>query len=476
MEKNSLIKNGFWVTYGALTTRLLALVSNLLLARLLLPSEFGVISIAYIFWAFGNLFNQSTAGDFIVYKGAENERYLNTTYTIGISIGLILAAIMVAISPLAANFFHIPDLVGILIVFACNLALSSAQSIYVGVLTSQMQYREIANANSIAAMIRVVCTVSSAILGCSYWSFVIGDAASAITGYFLTRWQVKHRFRWYIDKSLKLEVLSYCLGATGNSLGYYVNANSDNFVIGKLLGSTPLGYYNLGYQLTMAITTIISQAISQVGMSAFAKITEDKKQEEALLKVVEKISLIAAPIYGLFYLSLNKQIITLIFGENWIPVCTVIPGLLIFAYFRLINTSLSSMLSAKGRPQINAKVNLQIAPLALLSFIFAAKVYGIVGVSIAVAFILGIIWTFYWWWVGARELGWSLLKFLIPPVKLIFFVLIAILFSFKASYWFQPILFIGSYFLLIRIWASNTFDEYQVFFLRILNKIYQLKN
>lgn len=49
MEKNSLIKNGFWITYGAFTTRILALVSNLLLARLLLPSEFGVISIAYIF-------------------------------------------------------------------------------------------------------------------------------------------------------------------------------------------------------------------------------------------------------------------------------------------------------------------------------------------------------------------------------------------------------------------------------------------
>ena len=110
-----IIKNGFWATYGAIATRFLALVSNLLLARLLLPSEFGVISTAYIFWAFGNLFNQGTSGSFIVYKGVDDRRYLDTTYTISLGIGLLLAVVLGVISPLAAHYYRVPDLVWILL-------------------------------------------------------------------------------------------------------------------------------------------------------------------------------------------------------------------------------------------------------------------------------------------------------------------------------------------------------------------------
>lgn len=78
MSQNLLVKGGFWVAYGAITTRILALAGNLLLARLLLPSDFGVIGTAYIFWSFVNLFTQNTTASFIVYKGIDNERYLNT--------------------------------------------------------------------------------------------------------------------------------------------------------------------------------------------------------------------------------------------------------------------------------------------------------------------------------------------------------------------------------------------------------------
>ena len=100
MNRASLFKSGLWTAYGATATRLLALLSNLLLARLLLPSEFGVISVAYIFWAFANLFTQGTAGSFLVYKGVEDKRYLDTTYTISLLIGLVLALGLLALSPL----------------------------------------------------------------------------------------------------------------------------------------------------------------------------------------------------------------------------------------------------------------------------------------------------------------------------------------------------------------------------------------
>jgi O-antigen/teichoic acid export membrane protein len=271
-------------------------------------------------------------------------------------------------------------------------------------------------------------------------------------------------------------VLSYCLGATGSSLGYYVNANCDNFVVGKILGSTSLGYYNLAYQLTMALTTILQQSIVQVGMSAFAQLEDDQQQENALVKVVEQIAFLTAPLYALFFLASDQQAISLIFGAKWLPISTIIPWLLVFAYFRLINIPLISMLSAKGQPGISAKVNLVIAPLAVLSFMIGAWKGGIVGVSIAVALVLGIVWTVYWWWVGCRELGWSLMKFLIPCFKAALCVLLAILIPLGLPTIFKPLLFIGIYLLCVRIIAAKQFFKYQSLVNRLAHRLVEVRN
>lgn len=471
MNRISLIKSGFWTTYGAIATRVLALLSNLLLARLLLPSEFGVISVAYIFWGFVNLFTQDSAGSFIVYKGLEDKRYLNTTYTISLGIGLALGIGLVAVSPIAANFFGVPNLVWILVVFAFNLVLSCVQSIYGGVLTRRMQYRELANSTLIASMVRVFCTAGCAFLGFSYWSFVVGDTAFWITGYVLLHHHAKQDFRLEIYPEARKEVLSYCLGSTGSGLGYYVNANCDNFTIGKLLGSTELGYYNFAYQLTMALTTILGQAIGQIGMSAFAQLPDDRQQENALLTVVEQIAFLTAPLYALFFLIIDQQVISLVFGAKWVPASAVIPWLLIFAYFRLINNQMSCMLSAKGRPGVNARVNLYVAPFAALTFLIGAWYGGIVGVSIAVAVVLGILWTFYWWWVGCRELGWSLMKFLIPLFKAALIALLGILMALGVPIMLKPFLFIGIYFIGVRFFAAKQFFQYQTLVSKLVKRL-----
>ena len=461
MKLNSIVKNSFWATYGAVATRVLALLSNLFLARLLLPSEFGVIGVAYIFWSFVNLFNQNTSSSFIVYKGLEDRRYVDTAYTISLSIGIFLALGLVTISPLAANYFGIPNLVWILLVFAFNFVLSSLNSVYEGVLRRRMQYRELANSNCIASMLRVLSTVGCALSGLSYWSFAIGDAIYWVTACFLLRRHTRYNFRLSIDRDVRREVLSYSLGSTGFSFGYYINSNCDNFVVGKALGTTSLGYYNFAYQLTMALSIIFTQVMSQVGMSAFAQMSDDDRRQSALVKVIEQIAFLATPIYALFFLVVDRQVISIIFGTKWLPALTVIPWLLVFAYFRLINSQLFSMLSATGKTGVNARMTIAIAPVAVFGFIIGANRGGIVGVGIAVALILGIIWTIYSWWSGCRAMGWSWKKFLVIAFKPPLIALIPIAASWNAPEVIQPISFIIMYLIFVRIFAAKQFSNYQ---------------
>lgn len=337
----------------------------------------------------------------------------------------------------------------------------------------QLQHQELANATVLASLVRVGVTVGCATQGFSYWSFAIGDTAYWLTACVLTKRQVKHSFRLEIAPHARQEVMTYCLGATGSSLGYYLNANFDNFTIAKLLGSTSLGHYNLAYQLTMSLTTMLSQAIGQVATSAFAQLS-DEAQRQLLVRLIERIAFLSAPVYALSYLLLNPWVITVVFGKVWLPMLPVIPWLLVFAYFRLLNSPLLCMLAAKGKPGINAKVNLCIAPLAVLSFVIGAQTKGIVGVSIAVALVLGIIWTVYWWWTGCRQFGWSLPQFLIPCFQPALFAIGAVVLAQQTPVPIQPVVLISIYLGVVRLIVPHQLALYSLLLNRLSQKIVAL--
>jgi lipopolysaccharide exporter len=471
MKLSALVKNGFWATFGAFATRVLSLLSNLLLARLLLPEEFGVIAVAYIFWSFVNLFTQGSSGSFLVYKGIDDKRYVDTTYTISLILGLALGLGLIAISPIAANFFGVPNLIWILMGFAFHLVLSSVQSVFEGIMTRRMQYRELANSKLISSMLRVFSTVVSAMAGLSYWSFVVGDTVFWVLLFVLTYRHTKYNFRLHIDPKAKSEVLSYCLGGTGSSLGYYVFSNCDNFVVGKLLGTTSLGYYNLAYQLTMALSTILIQAMGQLSLSVFAQLPDEEEQKKSLLKVIEQASFLGTPLYVLFYLIVDEHTVSFIFGKEWISSVPVIPGLLFYAYFRLINGQLFSMLSAKGIPGVSAKINLIIAPFTICAFLIGAVKGGIVGVSIASAIMLGIVWTIYSWWEGCRQIGWSPQPFLILAFQPILLASVPIIISLGLPEILQPIFFIIAYMIMVRLFVPRQFMQYHSFISSLINQV-----
>lgn len=476
MTSTKLINSGLWITFGNFAQRFFALLSNLLLARLLIPSDFGVIAIAYVFWSFFTLFNQNSAGLFILYKGTEDKRYLDTTYAISLIVGLLLALSLIVTSPLIASFFNEPSLKVLLIAYAFNLLLSSIYYVYVAVMTSQMQYQEIANINLISSTARLICTTASALLGFSYWSFAVGDTVFWVLGSILTRYKSGQHLRLRIDPKIKSEVISYCMGAIGSSIGFYANSNLDNFVVGKLLGKSSLGFYNLAYQLSMAISSVLNPVINQLGTPVFAKINNPEEQKKSLIRVTQEIAFLATPLFVLIFLLVDQQMIALVFGSNWIPVASILPWLLFSAYFRVINSPLKSMLAAKGLPKINAQVNLSIAPVAVLGFFIGAKQGGAVGVSISAALILGLCWTIYWWWMGCRTLGWSTSQFLIPCCKPILIALLPLTISFYLPSIIKPIVFLLFYLVFVRILAPKQFLNYYNLINKMIIKFFKKKN
>lgn len=460
MKATALIKGGFWIAIGTFTKRFFALLSNLVLARLLSPADFGVISVAYIFWSLIVLFTQGSTGLFVLYKGIGDRRYLDTIHTLGFIIGAVFASGLAIASPWISQFFNEPNLTGILYLYAFNLLFSSIYYVYEAILIRKEQYREVTVDTFIASILRLIVTAICAFMGLRYWSFALGDTIFWLTNLLLAIWQSRCLLRFRISRSIFSEVMTYCLGTVGSSVGFYANLNLDNFVVGKLLGSTSLGYYSLAYQLTMAITKIFNPVIDRLGTPAFAKLPGDQEQKQALVKLMERLAFWATPIYALLLLSLDRTVVTFLFGNQWVSIVDIIPWLIISAYCRSLNSPLKSMMAAKGLPSINARVNLQIAPIAVLSFMIGAYQGGILGVSIAVAIVLGLAWTVYWWWAACRSLGWSIKDFWLPYLLPMAITLASLLIAFSLPIVLKQIAFLLSYTVFVRLFTPKKFDEH----------------
>jgi lipopolysaccharide exporter len=472
MKPTKLIEGSFWITISTFAQRFFALLSNLILARLLAPSEFGVIAIAYVFWSFFTLFTQTSTGMFILYKGTEDKRYLDTTYTIGLIIGFVVAFGLAVTAPLVAHFFNEPDLFGLLLAYAVNLQLSTIYYTYGAVITRQMQYQSLAKINLIGSAARVTCTATAALAGCSYWSFAIGDMVFWVLGSIMARYKSGHHLQIKLDAKLKNEVFSYCLGEVGSSFGYYVNSNLDNFIAGKLLGKTSLGHYNLAYQLSTALTNVLNPAIDQLGVPIFANMEHPEQQKKALFEVIKEIAFLVTPLFILVYLIIDRHAIALIFGEQWTPVASILPWLLFAGYFKVINSPLRSMLVAKGLPKINAKVNITIAPLAVLGFYLGAKQGGTIGIAIAGAIVLGIFWTFYWWWVGCKAMGWSIGEFIAPCCLPIAIAAFPLAISFSLPEIIRALSFLIIYVFCLRLVAPKQFFKYYQLLAKTIKRLW----
>lgn len=420
MDKTNILKSSFWVTIGNFSRRFFALLSNLALVRILAPSDFGIIGIAYVFWSFFTIFTQNVTSLYILYKGINDKKYLDTAYTIGIGFGLFTSSLLFFGSSWIADFLNVQSLSQLLNVYALNLILVSIYGSYSAVLMQEGKYTKLAINTFLASILRLVFTIGAALLGFRYWSFAIGDAAFWLTDVICVIFQSTYRLKIKFYPKIAREVFRFCLGATSSGFGFYANSNLDNFVVGKVLGTVSLGYYNLAYQLSMAISTILNPVLIQVGTPKFSKIDSDRKQELALFSVTQQISYVVTPVYALIFLTIDKQFTSLCFGTEWTAIIYILPWLLISSYFKVINGPLRTMLSAKGIPGINAKVNLTIAPFAVTSFYVGAKLGGVIGVSIAAAISLGLVWTTVWWITGCRVLKWSIRRFfsILIPITL----------------------------------------------------------
>jgi len=384
--KERIIKGGVWVFSLRLVQQTFGLTRTIVLARLLSPEDFGLFGIALVTLSALDTFSQTGFKQALIQKKGDIEPYLDTAWSLGIIRGLLIAAILFFAAPYAALFFKAPPAELILKVIGISLILQSLTNITVIYFEKELEFHKFFYYQFIGTIVDVIVAISAAILFRSVWALILGLLAGNLTRCIISYLIDPYRPRFYLNVLKAKELFKFGKWILGSSVLVFLLTQGDDLFVGKLLGATALGFYQVAYKLSNLPATEISQVISQVSLPAYSKIQDNvPKLRAAYLKILQITAFLSFPVAGLIY-TLAPDFTKLFLGAKWMPIVPTMRVLACRGIIRSLVGTISPLFISIGKPSIVTKLQ-AIQTILLYILIYPLTLHWhITGTSLAVLF------------------------------------------------------------------------------------------
>lgn len=335
----------------------LKLVQLIVLARILAPDSFGVMTMAAVVMGLLGHLAEIGGGAVVVHRQSLSARELNALFWVGLTIGAVAMLLVIVTSSAIAHHFSEPRLVAVLWVMSCTLVVNSIGLPYRSLLERDLAFRTVATIELLGVLIGVTVAVSMAYLGIGLMSLAWGLLSTSIVNaslYVISGWR-----RWRPQMAFSTQSLApnFAFGAnlSGQRLLNYVTANTDYFLIGTFLGSEALGFYSVAYNLANLPSSHVNALLGRVSYPALARMQEDvSRMRTGYLKLQEISGLVNAPLLvGLA--ALANVVIPVALGDSWQPAVPLLQMLCLVGLGRAIGGTVGPLLLARGRPDLGLR-------------------------------------------------------------------------------------------------------------------------
>jgi len=378
------IKSGFWVFSLKITERAFSLIRLIILARILAPHDFGLMGIAMLTMATLETFSQTGFQAALIQKKENTELYLDAAWTIMIIRGFILFTILYFIAPYAAIFFKSPQAKPIIRIIGFSILFQAFTNIGVIYFQKELEFNKQFIYQLSGTLADFIVAISAALILRSVWALVFGLLAGNAVRCFVS--YLIHPYRPHLSSDLgkAKELFGFGKWVLGSSILIFLLTQGDDIFVGKLLGTTALGFYQLAYRISNMPATEITHVISQVTFPAYSKLQDNiPKLREAYLKVLQVTAFLSFPIAGLIFV-LAPDFTKIFLGEKWMPMVPAMQVLVLAGLIRSIAATTGPIFQAVGKPQIESGWQIiRFFLLVALIYPFSIK-WGMLGVSIVV--------------------------------------------------------------------------------------------
>jgi PST family polysaccharide transporter len=363
--------------------------SLMILARLLPPSDFGLVGMVTAFTGVLSLFREFGLSTASVQRATITERQISTLFWINMLVGAVLALACILAAPLIAGFYREPRLYMVTVVLASSFVFNAAGVQHSALLQRQLRFNELAVIEILSLFISTVASVGAAYWGMGYWSLVVWSVtlplAVTVMSWAAAGWVPG---RPHARTGMR-SMMRFGGTLTLNNLVAYTAYNLDKVLIGRFLGAEIAGIYGRAYQLVTLPMDVLNGAAGSVVFPVLARVRDDASRlRNYFLKAYSLVLAFNVPV-TLFAAIFANDVILVLLGPQWtdaVPVFRLLaPTILILA---LINPT-GWLLVSLGMVGRSLRLALVIAPLALTGC-WLGLPYGPKGVALGISIAMGV--------------------------------------------------------------------------------------
>jgi O-antigen/teichoic acid export membrane protein len=378
------IRSGAWVTLSSVGITVLSFLRSVILARLLTPEIFGLMSICSMAFRALEIFSETGFGAALIHRQKSFEEARDTAFTLLVIRGFLLAVVSFAVAPFVAAFYEQDVLDAMIKVVGIAFILGGFKNINTIALQKELDFKRLAYMEQGTAALNFVVAISLAAWFRSVWALVIAQVAGTLISVLLSFWMIPGRAHFRFDRTIAAELFSYGKFMTGLAIVVFLTLELDNALIGKVLGMEALGYYVVAYTLANLPSTHISKLVSRVMFPLFSKLQNDKPALQTEYIRGTRLILMGVIPLSVCITVLAEQIVSALYGERWSAAAGALQILAVFGCFRGLWMINGYLYNATGRPNLDFYLNL-CRLVVMVALIYPLTVqYGIVGASVAV--------------------------------------------------------------------------------------------
>lgn len=345
-----------WAYTAFFAGRVFTLASTMILARLLLPEDFGLVGFALIVLNFVEVIRSFGINEALIYNDERLEDTRDTAFWINTVVGVGQFMAVAALAPLAASLFGSPLAPDVLKVMALAFIFEGVGQAHSALLQKELRFRKRFMPDLISALIKGVFAIALAALGFGVWSLafshVVGALVRTAVVWLNAEWRPRFKFFWGRAQSLwnyGVHLLLFNLLAVGLD-------QADQLVIGVLLGPAQLGYFSIAYKLPDLVTANFSLILTRVLFPIFAKIKDDReKLIQSFLTTTRYTAIVTfAAGFGLF--AVAPVLIPVLYGDQWDQAIPLMQVLALLGVGVTLPWAAGDVLKAIGRPDIPTKL------------------------------------------------------------------------------------------------------------------------
>lgn len=370
-----------WVSAFRIASRMITFLRVIILARLLTPSQFGLFGIASLVLVFIEVITETGINIILIQQKLNVDRYISSAWIVSIIRGFLISFVIIIFSPLIIVFFHSPQAKNLLLLISIVPIIRGFINPSIVKLQKELRFKKefiiriaIFFVDSLVAVTLSVVTKSAVSI---VWGLMAGAILEVVLSFLFFRPFPKFEF---IAKLIK-EIFHRGKWSTLHGIFNYFAQEGDNIVVGRILGASTLGIYDMAYTISTLPISEVADVVNRVTFPVYVQIEHDRRRlQRAFIKSTMAIS-VASLLISSFVFFFPKEIIIILLGQKWILAVPLLRILALYGFLRAVSGPASVLFLSVGKQKYVAGMTFfRFITLAITIYPFVV-IFGVMGAA-----------------------------------------------------------------------------------------------